>query len=180
MSLPAPETKVQRLFFALWPDDELRQCLKRHCKELLRHAGGRPVQLDNWHITLAFLGSVTAEQQACVEQAADNIRLPAFSLSLDQAGHWPRPRVLWVGARVQPEPLRQLATDLSAAGRDCGLTMDSRPFHAHLTLVRKVLKPPLEMAVKACPWTVDRFVLVRSLTLPEGVQYQPLRSWPLK
>ena len=58
--------RVERLFFALWPDDELRQTLKHHCKPLLRHSGGRPVALDNLHITLAFLGSVDSGQRQCV------------------------------------------------------------------------------------------------------------------
>lgn len=183
MSSPTPSTApadVQRLFFALWPTDALRQQLKRRCKHLLQHGGGRPVAVENLHITLAFLGSVTAEQRACVEQAADAIQLPRFSLRLDRAGHWSRPRVLWLGASEQPETAVALANGLNAGARDCGLQTDNRPFQAHLTLMRKVAKPPADLSVEPLVWEVDSFTLVQSYTYPEGVQYTPLRSWPLR
>jgi 2'-5' RNA ligase len=182
MSSPEPRQtppEVQRLFFALWPSDALRQELKRHCKHLLRHGGGRPVAVENLHITLAFLGAVTAEQRACVEQAAAAIQLPRFTLVFDHAGHWPRPRVLWIAPREQPQAVVSLASALSTGSRGCGLVLDSRPFRAHLTLMRKVAKPPQELTLTPLTWEVDHFVLVRSQTHPEGVQYTPLRAWSL-
>lgn len=186
MSSPSPERgpnprpgEIERLFFALWPDDEVRQEIRRHAKHLLRHSGGRPVVLENLHITLAFLGSVDAAQRQCVERVAEAIALPAFTLQLDQVGYWSRPRVLWLGAHETPDIPMALAKRLAQGCRDCGLSLDRRPFKAHLTLKRKVSQAPPTMEVKPVPWPVESFVLVRSHTRPEGVQYQVVREWRL-
>jgi len=175
----ADRPKTQRLFFALWPDDDQRRLIRRHCKSLLRHGGGRPVATENLHVTLAFLGPVTADQRACVERAADAIRLPPFELNLDHAAHWPRPRVLWVGPSEQPPALLALAAALHQAATACGLKLDARPYQAHLTLMRKVARAPADLAIRPFRWPVRGFVLVESKTLAEGVRYTPLKSWPL-
>ena len=187
MSSPSPEQssnqrrgEVERLFFALWPNDEVRQLIRRHCKDLLRHSGGRPVALENLHITLAFLGSVDAVQRQCVEKVAEAVTLPPFTLQLDQVGFWSRPRVLWLGAHETAETPIELAKQLAKGCRDCGLSLDRRPFKAHLTLKRKVHQAPPTMEVKPVMWPVEGFALVRSHTLPEGVQYQVVREWQLK
>ena len=177
---PASEQKVQRLFLALWPDDELRKHIKRSGKSLLRHGGGRPVALENIHITLVFLGNVDEHQQACVEQVADGVQCPIFSLKLDKAGHWPRPRVLWLGCKETPEPLKQLVSDLYQGINHCGIQLDSRPYQAHLTLMRKVSKPPADLTIEPIDWSLDRFVLVKSTTHPEGVKYSVIKEWPLR
>jgi 2'-5' RNA ligase len=170
---------VERLFFALWPSDEVRQAIRRSCKFPLHHCGGRPVAQENWHITLAFLGSVDEERRVCVEQMASAIQLPDLRLQLDQIGHWARPRVLWLGAHETPDELTELAKRLITGSKDCGLSLDKRPFKAHLTLKRKVKEPPPPCEVKPVAWPVDSFALVRSNTLPEGVQYEVVREWPL-
>ena len=174
------QPQVERLFFALWPTDDVRQTIKRHCKSLLRHTGGRPVAEENLHITLAFLGSVDAVQHACVEEVATAIQLPSFELILDQIGYWARPRVLWLGAREIPEPLQLLVNTLNKGCGDCGLSLDKRPFKAHLTLKRKVHQAPPTEEVKPVLWPVERFVLVKSNTLPQGVQYEVVREWLLQ
>lgn len=175
----AAEPCVQRLFFALWPDAALRQAIRRHCKALLRHGGGRPVAVENLHITLAFLGTTDARQRGCVERAADAIALPPFELTLDRVGHWPRPRVLWLAPGEQPPALLDLAASLRRGAIACGLRQEARPYRAHLTLMRKVARPPAELACRPLVWPIDRFALVVSETRPEGVRYTPLRFWPL-
>jgi 2'-5' RNA ligase len=183
MSSPAPiapPAEVQRLFFALWPSAAVRAQLEARCKPLWRNGGGKAVAVENLHVTLVFLGAVIAEQRACVERAADAIHLPRFSLRLDQVGYWSRPRVMWLGAVEQPPAAVTLADALIAGVRACGLSTDDRPFQTHLTFMRKVAKRPTELAVEPLAWEVDSFALVQSQTFSEGVQYTPLRSWPLQ
>ena len=175
----AAPADVQRLFFALWPSESVRQQLERLCKPLWCNGGGRAVTPENLHVTLVFLGAVSAEQRACAERAADAIQLPRFSLLLDRVGYWQRPRVLWFSPSEQPEAVVNLANALNAGARECGLTTDDRLYQTHLTFMRKVAKRPAELAVEPLVWEVDSFVLVQSQTFSEGVQYMPLRSWPL-
>lgn len=182
-----PRDRPQRLFFALWPDDALRQRLADCGRPLVQAVRGRAVATENLHITLIFLGDVDAEQQACLEgQAttfAEGLACPPFELRLDQFGHWPRPRVLWLGARETPVPLSLLVERLSAAARECGLSSDTRPYRPHLTLMRKVARVPhrlLEAPFAPLSWPVSGFVLVRSIVRPPGVAYEVLREWSLR
>ncbi len=179
MHSPEHDPQTQRLFFALWPDDALRQQLQRNCKSLLCHPGGRPVPMENYHLTLAFLGRVEAGQRACVEAMAGTIQNPRFTLQLTQAGHWLKPRVLWIAPAQIPEALTTLAAALHDGAQECGLQLDAHPYHAHLTLKRKLTRPPRKMDFQPVQWKADRFVLVNSIIHPQGVQYEMIREWGL-
>ena len=67
--VPVPETKNQRLFFALWPSLELSHELYSVAGRVLE-GDGRRVPPENIHLTLAFLGSVKASFRQCAERAA--------------------------------------------------------------------------------------------------------------
>ncbi len=176
MSSPTPERL--RLFFALWPTPDLQAAFHRAARQVVA-GGGKPVVADNLHLTLAFLGGVGAEQRACVEAMADQIRAPGFRLTLDQVGYWSRPRAVWLGCSDTPEALRDLAGQLNAGLPACGLQPEERPFAAHLTVVRKASRGPAERTLQPLLWPVDDFVLAQSVTRAEGARYSVLRRWSL-
>lgn len=178
MSSPAMTNETERLFFALWPDEPVRARLGHLARKLV-HKNGRPVAAENLHITLVFLGSVTAARRACVEAVAGGIQGKGFRLTLDRIGHWPKPRILWAGPSDTPAELLALVRDLSEGLRSCDFTPEARPYQAHLTLARKVSRARPGLTMDPVAWDINRFCLVRSLTLPEGVKYEVLASWPL-
>ena len=45
--------------------------------------------------------------------------------------------------------------------------------------MRKAMRGPTRPDIPPLAWRADSFVLVESLTLPEGVQYRVVRRWPL-
>ena len=174
--MSATKPYYPRLFFALWPDE----ALGRQLTKLNRHipvASGKPVAPQNLHITLQFIGTVSAQQYQQLLPLAACCPLPAFTLQLDRLGYFPRPQVLWLGARNPPEALGQLVQCLGAAMKQCGLTPDPRPYKPHLTLRRKVSKPVPDFPFDAISWPVASFALVSSQTLASGAQYQILQRW---
>ena len=68
----------QRYFFALWPDEAVRDRLSA-----LAHASqsgeGRRHSADDLHITLVFLGQIAPAQLRCVEDVADTVRGSIFA-----------------------------------------------------------------------------------------------------
>ena len=52
------EEENQRLFFALWPDEDARERLATVARD---DSTGRWVSRDNLHVTLAFLGAVVGQ-----------------------------------------------------------------------------------------------------------------------
>jgi len=179
------EQKVQRLFFALWPDEaerqQLKQCQQLKCfsDSLQDHPGSRAVFPGNFHITLAFLGNVNSSQRACAEQIANSIQCSSFKLTIDTADYWHKPRILWVGPSEMPEALVTLATELRDGAIACGVQMDMRPYNAHVTLMRKIARLPEGLAIRPFPWVARHFVLIESTTRPEGVRYEVIKEWPL-
>jgi len=176
-----PTTATQRLFLALWPDEGVRTRLAQVRDLVAAHHHGKPVDAQNLHITLAFLGSVDAERQRCAEAAAAAVAVPSFTLILDCLGHWPRPKVSWVGSASTPDAMNELMAYLRRTLTRCGFELDNRPFRPHVTLLRKahgkagfppLLAPPVE-------WPVTQIHLVASLTHPEGAEYRIVGTWPL-
>lgn len=172
------EAPRQRLFFALWPDGELQRHFYQLARRLQRHTRGKPIQADNIHLTLAFVGEVDADSQDCLELMASAIAVPGFSLSLDSLGFWARSHIVWAGCSESPPALLELVRRLQAGLASCALQADTRPYAPHLSLLRKAWRHP-KMELEALEWTVGDFALVQSQTLPQGARYRILRRWPL-
>jgi 2'-5' RNA ligase len=175
----AAAVHIRRLFFALWPDDATREALRRSTRDVMRHCGGKPVRLERYHITLAFLGNVPDEQFDAVVGAAGGVTLEPVTLTLDRYGYFPAAQVLWLGPAQTPHGLRALSRDLRAAMAGAGVSADTKPFNAHLTLARKVRNEPDLAPPRPVAWPVGGFVLVESDTDPEGARYQVVASFPV-
>ena len=179
---PVSGGRRRRLFFALWPGEREREALGAWQRALAPglEGGARAVPPERLHLTLLFLGGVEEPARACLEEAAGRLALPGpFTLRLDRLGHWAGPRVLWAGGEA-PAPLLELVGGLRRAAQGCALAVEERPFALHLTLFRKVRRPPpLPPPPRPLRWTVGGFVLAASRTLPDGARYELLRRWPL-
>ena len=171
---------TDRLFFALWPDDSLRAGLQLRLPALVQAVRGKAQRPDQWHVTLEFLGAVPAERQAAVWAAADEVSAGPFDVTFDALDHWRRPQVYCLAATRTPALLGQLVAELRAALWAHGFVPESREYRPHVTLARKVRSAaagPLEPAIH---WPADRFALVRSVTDPAGLRYEPVRWWNLR
>ena len=174
MNRPVPET--QRLFFALWPDDEVRQRLAAASRQWSKH----PVPEHNLHMTLVFLGDCTPEQRTCYCAAAAAVAVEGFSLAFDFLGGRARSRIQWLGSSAAPDALRSLVRELSRGLQECGFEPEKRRFLPHVTLSRKVKNPVVKTGLDGLVWRVDDFALVESVQEPGGVRYQVLERWPLR
>lgn len=175
MSSPCNREK-QRLFLALWPEAVVRLQIAELASSV---AGVRRVGEDNLHLTLVFLGATRSESLAAYQAALTNLQVPVFELVLDRYGHWPKPRILWLGCSQTPPELYALVADLHRRLRDCGFIPERRPFQAHVTLARKFSGslPAHSPSPPVC-WPISTVSLVKSLPAVNGSQYQILHRWP--
>lgn len=141
--------------------------------------GARRMPVENWHVTLAFLGHLDADQEAAAREAAAAVTAPAFTLTLDRLGVFPRAAVVWAGSSAIPPAGQQLARQLREGLRERRIAVQRRPFAPHLTLLRKARQRPPEWQISPRDWRVERFVLVHSRTLAGGACYELLDSWAL-
>ncbi len=170
---------VRRLFLALWPDDALRERIERTILPALPVRAGRAVPGENLHLTLVFLGDVPERQLGCVEDAAAGARAEPFELVLDRLSWWRQSQVLWLGARETPPALAALVGALRERLAACGLALESRPFRAHMTLLRKVRRRPSLPHGEPLHWRPDSHALIESTPVPGGVRYTRRASWPI-
>ncbi|MBV4412554.1 RNA 2',3'-cyclic phosphodiesterase [Enterobacteriaceae bacterium YMB-R22] len=171
---------TRRLFFALEIPDELQQQIVYWRAQCFPAHAGRPVAAANLHMTLAFLGEIGAQKQQALCTLAGRIRQPGFTLTLNDAGHWPRPRVVWLGPRRTPRGLLQLASILRSQAARSGCAQNPQPFHPHVTLYRQasdsVSLPPPGFAWQ---WPVNAFALYASVFERGRTHYRLLSRWPL-
>lgn len=176
---PESEQKTHRLFFALWPTPVLQRQMALLANEV-RRAGGRPVREENLHITLAFLGSVTEEQLACLRREVSGVQGRAFTLTLDRIGGFRRSGITWLGSTEVPEALAGLVARLGQVMEACGLEPDTRPYQPHVTLRRRSRRSPGLPPFTPLRWPVAEFVLVESHISGDGARYEILERLELR
>jgi len=179
-----PAAPARRLFFALWPDETQRRALEHAAAKAVRHSGGRPVPVANLHVTLAFLGSVAAArvpdlQRSARVQAARLAHDAPPALTFARLAHWKEAQILCALA-AEPSPgAHDLAVALQEASAALGLSPDRKPFQAHVTLARKVVRPGAMLTLRPVVWTFAAFALIDSRTEPSGPLYSVIESYPL-
>ncbi|HGB9643160.1 TPA: RNA 2',3'-cyclic phosphodiesterase [Escherichia coli] len=172
-------SEPQRLFFAIDLPAEIREQIIRWRATHFPPEAGRPVAADNLHLTLAFLGEVSAEKEKALSLLAGRIRQPGFTLTLDDAGQWLRSRVVWLGMRQPPRGLIQLANMLRSQAARSGCFQSNRPFHPHITLLRDASEA-VTIPPPGFNWsTVTEFTLYASSFARGRTRYTPLKRWAL-
>ena len=181
--------KKRRLFFALWPEMEVRQAIARQTAPYLKKNNGRVIPAANLHITLHFIGSVDDEMAGCLHTAASAVKAEPFQLELDTFGYFSRARIAWLGVTQTPQAVLHLKQALGEQLTDCGYRPESRKFSPHVTLMRNCRRPVSALRGEvSIPWTVNRFVLLESVQQAigesqgagrQGVSYRVIEQYPL-
>ena len=168
-----------RIFFALWPDERVRGELDRVAARLHRLRGGRQTRAETIHLTLLFVGNLPRSTVPVLQDAAADIRLPAFEMVFDQAECWRHNRIAFMTTSQPPQALTDLVTGLEGTLDRLGIAYDRRPYKPHVTLVRNVDCRADGPAIQPIRWPVREFVLVESRLSQEGAQYLHLGRYPL-
>jgi 2'-5' RNA ligase len=129
-----------RAFIAITPPPMLQQAF-REVGTAFQGLPVRWVQPEQVHLTLKFLGDVSAEQIVSMRQALEHAArdLAPFTVGAQSLGCFPntsRPRILWMGLDDPQQVLSDLQQRVEAALRVLGFAPEARPFRPHLTLAR--------------------------------------------
>ena len=171
---------LKRVFFALWPDDSVRENISNVFKKSTYSvASGQAYSADNLHLTLHFLGSVTPLQLDCAMQQAAKVKAEKFELLLDGFGCFEGAKILWLGPKDTPNQLTNLHVKLANALDNCDVPIESRIYRPHVTLMRKFKGFKESHLSNNVLWEVDQFALVESLSTENGVIYRPLKHYSL-
>ncbi|MFH8715755.1 RNA 2',3'-cyclic phosphodiesterase [Streptomyces zaomyceticus] len=182
-------TATVRVFIALAPPDEAKEELER---ELLSaydaYPGMRWNRIEDWHITLAFLGELPIGTVPLLRPPLARLaasRRPV-ELALRGGGQFDE-RVLWSGIDGDVEGLHRLATDVRTVVKECGISFEDRPLRPHLTLARARRDDPSSVVDVAAAlagfsgrrWPAERLHLVGSNfgRGPGPIRYRDIEAW---
>jgi 2'-5' RNA ligase len=174
---------ARRLFFALWPSEAMRDALVHATRKAVRSSGGRPVPGESLHLTLAFLGPVAERRVAELTPLAREVAAVAsaetIDLLFDRLEHWRAAQLLCALPAAPPMSVGALAQRLKERLSAGGFALDLKPFRPHVTVARKVPRPPRTLAMHPLLWTFTGFALIESRTEPSGALYSVVESYPL-
>ncbi len=191
--------RKQRMFIALIPSDEIKLKIQNVVNFLEINAEYKNnikfIPMENYHITLQFLGDVDSNLIPKLIETLKNISIKTFILRLNIFGYFKRSHVLWLGVKDKPAELDYLVDacfyniynkfkfehDLKRNNSIDG------SFTPHITLIKRVnnlhyinnldvfkksklLKPNIE-------WSVDSFYLVKSSIVLDMVRYEIIEKF---
>lgn len=128
--------KGMRLFLAVELEPEIREKMVRIQGRLAEDAL-KPVEPENIHVTLKFLGEVEEGKVSALVRALKGVRMAPFEIAVQKIGVFPNINhinVVWVGA---DGPLGELAKKVSVALAGLGFPEDERGFSPHITIARE-------------------------------------------
>ncbi|MYT38001.1 RNA 2',3'-cyclic phosphodiesterase [Streptomyces sp. SID8356] len=178
-----------RVFLALAPPDDAKDELERALgPAYAAHPRLRWNRIEDWHITLAFLGELPPSSVPPLMSPLSGLaagRRP-LRLALRGGGHFDE-RVLWSGIDGDLEGLHRLATDVRGLVRACGVSFSERPLRPHLTLARSRRGDrgaAVEIAAGLAAfsgrtWAAERLHLVGSNIGrgPGPIHYRDIEAW---
>jgi len=174
-----------RLFVGIEFPPELKLRLSLLCCGV---PGARWIDPGNFHLTLRFIGEITEDRAADVDEALVRLKARRFTLQLAGAGVFGgnRPHTLWVGVERDPD-LVVLHDKIEMALVRIGLTPEPRRFAPHVTLAR--LRDPVldglgyflatHTRFRADPLPVEHFSLIASFPTKAGSVYEDQADYPL-
>lgn len=96
-------------------------------------------KIDQFHLTLKFLGNISDNQQQAISGGLRSLSFPEgfrFTLKgLHVFPHWKAPRVIWIELSYY-KPLLTLKKTLDAFLESLNFPPDKRTFHPHITIGR--------------------------------------------
>jgi len=175
---------VPRLFTALEIPEEIGQSLARLRGGL---SGARWIDVENYHVTLRFLGDVDDRMARDVEHALYAVRRAAPAVTLDELSSFGGDKPRAIVARARPDPsLLELQADHERLMRRHGAAPEPRKFAPHVTLARLRGASPLAVAdylgargyFPPLKFTPSRFVLFSSRDSVGGGPYLVEAAYP--
>ena len=128
--------------------------------------------IDDYHVTVKFLGDLPEERQPELIATAAPIAASTapFVPGLESVGAFPglhRPQVLWAGVSAGPE-MADLAARLDVALADIGFAPEGRSYRPHVTVARCRPAPGVGEWPVSCErlfskWWATRLVLMQTL-----------------
>ncbi len=148
----------------------------------------KPVERDNIHITLKFLGNIEKARLEQIKTALDSVKFDTFPLEVRGAGAFPNLRrinVIWVGLGDGWSKVQLIYEQTESLLSGLGFPRESRIFSPHVTIAR-VKSPRRQDEIAQLvtslqerdfgAFNVEKVRLKQSILSPQGPRYSTLHE----
>ena len=184
-----------RLFTAVNFSDETKHQILEVREQLRSQAlRGNFTKSENLHLTLVFLGETPEEKIAGILRIIEDIKISPFEITFNSTGCFKRggKELWWIGAEPPTETrqdrgsfpgnkspglaaLKDIHSKLVSRFQEAGLSFDTKPFKAHITLGREIVhSQPIILDRPEITIRVERVSLMKSEQTGRGVVYTEL------
>ena len=173
-----------RAFIGIPFSVEVKQYLEGIKKEILDNSiKANPSRMENFHLTLLFLGEINEKEQIDIESALDSLEdIKPFDIVLGKPGTFNKGKesILWVGINEGFDDLKQLHKEVVRLVNDQGFDFPSNQYKPHITLARRVLFEDefniMKIKIKPIVVKVDKVHLYESHQINGVLTYTPRKT----
>lgn len=178
-----------RIFIGIPLPSDVKFYLRETQTEILRYkAKGNLTQLENFHITLLFLGDIEGSKVDVLCDVLDEKLkdISSFDFHLDGIGSFAKgiDQIIWVGLRKNIDIMRKIHQRIKEAVKDLQLPFDDKKFKPHITLARQVRfdEPSMIHQLKMYQPAIiaDKIHIYESHRVNDVLTYTPLYTIKLK
>lgn len=173
---------AKRLFFGIAIPEKQQLQIAQWQKQLAAQLpiDCKPVALSNLHITLAFLGNVSNQQECKLVEAVSQLQANQFTIEANGVALFNNAKVLHIPViKVEPNMLH-LVKQLKVLSHQAGLQLEQQDYRPHISLYRKANSLPIVSDnLKLDSFVANEFQLYHSQSDKVGVTYQAIDHWPL-
>lgn len=173
-----------RSFIGINFSRELKEQLARIQKAVRAESlKGSFKHVDNFHITLKFLGEMQEAQTAAIARKLEAIaaQYPSFALKLQDLGCFKGKegiRTLYIGLGGDTKALLQINREVESAMEEVGFAREKKPYTPHITIAQNlILKEDFEKLKKKIVLPDDQEIRVDKIELIKSEQIQNKRIY---
>lgn len=177
--LPTMKKPSHRIFFAIELDSLVKTKLLGFQDRLLS-IDANPINAENFHITLSFLGNVSEPK---IESILDELIAPAttpFKASIKHPLYLSNSKILGLEVESGLQQLTELKSYIESQLQSIAhFNLEKRQYKPHVSLFRNV-----EQLLENLPnfeqnFLIDSFCLMASVPTKKSVRYEVIEEWRL-
>lgn len=134
-----PEPIRSFIAFEIGSEEVLRRLAEAQEKLVKTGADLKPVNPENIHITMRFLGNIQPAMVDRIHGEMEQVAFTPFDVEIRGVGAFPTikyARVVWAGIQKGSEELRDVFDQLEPRLRNLGFKPDAKGFSPHITIAR--------------------------------------------
>ena len=163
-----------RTFIGLEPDIKTKLAIA-DWREMAFPSLSGAIPMENFHITLAFLGDITEQELENLCQLK-SLAIP-LNLKANEVGYFAKPGIGFL-AIEQQEDLMQLQQKICQQLQTMSSFKTSHKFVPHISLNRQPLVPmPAPLVAPQFEFAINNYHLYQSVRHKNRVSYRIIHSW---